>query len=181
MPDSILVTGAMGFQGSKIVQFLRSRDYSVIGVDKYLDEAKNHATQFFKLDLKHRDSVRLLTEICKPIVVIYCPDEQHFEDEFVDFSNLTFINLMMNVDKTILKGLGVCLNSLVVNPLEMTTLDSLYTFNTLFITDYFAKKYKLEKMLITKNDNLLKDIKRLVVICMEGGNKDGNTNEPRLA
>ena len=162
----ILVTGAMSFQGSKIIQFLRSRDYNVIGVDKYINEDRNHATRFFKLDLKHRDSVRLLVDICKPTIVIYCYENTE-QEEFVDFNAITFANLMINIDKDTLKEIVLCIDTLPEDP--MISMKNIYKQNLLNLQHYFSHKYDINVTTILEEDNLLKCVKKVITPYSGGG------------
>ena len=73
-PRKILVTGAAGFMGSHLVDYLLAEGHRVYGVDDlsggYLRNV-NPRCRFTKLDLFYQDSVRIYIEHIKPEIIYH--------------------------------------------------------------------------------------------------------------
>lgn len=164
--DVVLVTNSLSAKGRKIVTYLKNNGKTVYGVDRYESPDDNPADRYFKLDLRHKESVTLLANICKPNVVIFCWDKPDEKDEFttIDYAPIALNNILINLvtdltDKVILcvekDGYGNCYPSQATEAHLIT------------LTEAFTREYKIGGRIITNEENLLKTIKQ--EIKLEGG------------
>ena len=160
----ILVVNAMGYQGYKVTNFLNNQGHNVIAVDRYFQEDKNKANKFFKLDLKHKDSVKLLSELCKPEILVFCAEQN--SDEYRDVVMLN--NITGNIDT--LKSLILSLDYV---PTKVDNLNDLIRYNLVTLIRFYSIRNDANELIITSSDNLLKSIKSFL---LRGGGVDGEKN-----
>jgi len=68
----ILVLGASGNKGKKIAEFLKNRGFLVFGADKVASrENIKDVNRFFRLNLRHKDSLWLMFSVVGPEILIY--------------------------------------------------------------------------------------------------------------
>ena len=94
----ILVTGGLGFIGCNLVNYLISKNYFIINIDKssyssnkkYFINSKNKNYIFFKIDIKNKSKLYKIIKKFKPIGVFNLAAETHV-DRSIDNSK-NFIN-----------------------------------------------------------------------------------------
>ncbi len=94
----ILVTGGLGFIGCNLVNYLISKNYFIINIDKssyssnkkYFINSKNKNYIFFKIDIKNKSKLYKIIKKFKPIGIFNLAAETHV-DRSIDNSK-NFIN-----------------------------------------------------------------------------------------
>ncbi len=66
----VLVTGAAGFMGSHLFEYLKNQEYEVVGVDNYSIGKFEHP-DIYKVDLRHKHEVDKLVATFKPEIVYH--------------------------------------------------------------------------------------------------------------
>lgn len=157
--EKILVANSLSNKGEKIVRFLRNLDFLVVGVDKWEEDEKNGASSFFRVNLKHPDSVKLVYTLIQPTVIVYpwIPIKESLlypDYSAIELFNLITIGVKRGVNKVIL-----CLD--VDNNVEkMGTVEDIQQLLLQVILRNFRKEFDFEYQIITSQDNLLKSIKK---------------------
>lgn len=166
MEDVILVANSLSSKGRKIVTFLKNNGRTVYGVDRFESPQDNPADKYFRLDLRHKESVTLLANICKPQVVIYCWDKPNEADEFttIDYAPIALNNLLVNLVSDLTDKVILCVEKDGYGngyPSQATEA------HLITLTEAFIRELKIGGRIITNEENLLKTIKQ--EIKLEGG------------
>lgn len=164
--EKILVANSLSNKGEKIVRFLRNLDFLVVGVDKWEEKEKNGASSFFRVNLKHPDSVKLVYTLTQPTTIVYpwIPIQDGLL--YPDYSSIEFFNLVTIGVKRGVKKVILCLD---INLTAETSVEMQQLLLHSMIYD-FAAKLGIEFLVVTSNDNLLKSIKRF----LKGGKNESD-------
>lgn len=164
--EKVLVANSLSDKGEKIVRFLRNLDFTVVGVDKFEEDNKNGASSFLKVNLRHPDSVKLVCTLTSPTVLVYPWIPVQDSLLYPDYSAIEFFNLVTIGVKRGIKKVILCLDmTLVIETPQQgmkILLDSM-------LTD-FANKLEIECLVVTPQDNLLKEIKKF----LKGGENESS-------
>jgi UDP-glucose 4-epimerase len=115
MKDKILLTGAAGFIGSHLMDYLIDHGYDVIGVDDFSGGFKRNVRQdwqFYRLDISQRDMVKLFIEEHKPNILMHLASSaregaSQFDPFKITVTNYyAYINLL---EQMIKHGLKKCI------------------------------------------------------------------------
>lgn len=160
--NNILVAGCTNSRGFKLAKFLLNRGFSVFGVDRFTNEEVEKAVRYFRIDLRHPQSMGLVMEVAKPTTIIFCPDINLGRDSFtnIDYSYIAYLNLLMKAVEYKVENVVLCLDEVKETPetpIELTQL------SLKLMTDIFSKHAGFETLLITRESNLLKEIKRFLL------------------
>lgn len=159
---NILVAGCSTKKGIKIAKFLKDRGFIVYGLDRFLDSHLK-VFRFFKIDMRHVESMGLMLSIANPKFIIFCPDEILQ----IDYSYPSYLGLLNAMTNNGIKNIILCLNNVDYNPKTLTDVSHLAMYH---LTNIFINDHKLNTRILLKGDNLLKEIKRFVTSREE---KDG--------
>ena len=93
--NNILIANFLNYKAIKIGKFLKNKGYHVFGIDKFENEDSKLADRFFKVDLRHRESLELVFTVVKPDVIIFCMDNiRNNGFDYVDYSYPTYMNIL---------------------------------------------------------------------------------------
>lgn len=164
--NRVLIANCLSEKGEKISKFLENQGINTVGVDKYEDKEKNSASSFFKLNLRHPDSVRLMLALTNPSTLIYPWEPVKDKFNYPDYSSIELFSLLSIGSNQGINSVILCIDSL---PDCDCALDGAYAdMNQLVLkalVNDFVREYKMKSLIITKKDNLLKVIK----IFLKGG------------
>lgn len=148
----ILVAGAMGRRGRKVLEFLKSRNYHVASADK-LAEENIEGVPFFKMNLKHRDSLWLTFSVFKPNTLIYCAVSKNTIENYDTFLNVLLTALKFGVKEVVVVVDKIYGEKEVGSPYDIDQLA------IALLVKVLARQYKLRYTLIDQSQNLLKEVK----------------------
>lgn len=163
--DKVLVVNSSGSKGEKIVRFLQNQGYFVFGVDRYEGKTENQPNKFLRIDIRHKESVKLLSLIFQPDILVFCWDgNKEHEFKEIDYSYIGFFNLLVHLVTNTTRQIILCVNEVSQN----CVLPSQVTQQALCnLQSVFAQNYQIPASVISDQDNLLKSIKKL--ISLKGG------------
>lgn len=171
--NNILVAGCTNSRGFKLTKFLLNRGFSVFGVDRFHNDEVEQVVRYFRIDLRHPQSMELVMEVAKPTTVVFCPDINVSRDSFtnIDYSYIAYLNLLMNCVKFNVENIILCIDEVKENPETPAELTQL---SLSLMTNIFSKKAGLQNLIITRESNLLKEIKRFL---LSNDEEEVTTNE----
>ncbi len=160
--NNVLVAGCTNSRGFKLTKFLINRGFSVFGVDRFLNDEVGKSVRYFRIDLRHPQSMDLVMQVAKPTTVIFCPDINLNRDSFtnIDYSYIAYLNLLMCSAKFNVKNLILCVDEIKTDPktpMELTQL------SLKIMTDIFSSHENFKSLVITKESNLLKEVKKFLL------------------
>lgn len=154
MENNILVAGCSTQRGTKIIKFLQHKGFNVFGVDRYFVGALK---SFFRMDMRHKESMKMAITIAKPTVVIFCPAEQIGQ---IDYNYPAFSSVIVSTCEAKVKKLVLCLDDIYLSPKSVNEISQLAMY---YLTDVFKNEFGMEILVITQKGNLLKEIKQFVL------------------
>ncbi len=154
MNNTILIAGGATQRGAKIGRFLRNKGYNVFGVDRTHTDKPVFA-RFFRMDMRHPESIALVMSIVKPTILIFCPEKVVQRD----YSYPAYTTVLDTAGKAGVKKVILCLDTIVEKPKTFDEISQLALYQT---TNVLQDEYKFESLIITEKDNLLREIKEFV-------------------
>lgn len=157
MTNKVLVAGATGKRGRKIARFLKGRGLSVYGIGLYPNEEDIQKNKgFFRIQLNHRDSVRLVLRIVKPDFLVYCALTEKNENNYG-----AYLNILLGVTEYGVKRVCTILDTELEKDPE--NLYDLAQWAMVMATSILHGDSKIEHKFITPGDNLLKEVKSFLI------------------
>lgn len=165
---NILIVGFINKKAKKIADFLKRKAFSVYAMDRIVPfELK--VEQFYRIDPRYKDNIKLVIGMTQPEVIIFCPEEV----VAVDYSYPTSLALFPTLLESNVKKLVVCLDDIVREPKTVNEVSQLAIY---CLTDIYTNNFQLDTMVVTNKDNLLKKVKRFVTK-IEEMKENGFTNQ----
>lgn len=156
--EKILVLGASGNKGKKVAEFLKNRGFLVFGADKIADEEDvKNVGRFFRLNLRHKDSLWLMFSVVKPEVLIYVaisPQEENYS---------TFLVVISKATEFKVKKIALILKNFTDS--DSWGINNLYELSQKAMIEalkIISRQYKIDYKIINENDNLLKELKKFL-------------------
>ena len=162
MNNNVVIAGCSSNKGTKLAKFLTNKGFTVYGVDRFSNNSIEGFARFFRIDLRHKDSMGLVMAIGKPNTVIFCGETAHINNSFevLDQSYCAYLNFLISVIIQGVKKIVLCIEDVYAQPTSPFEVSQ----NALSeVTWLFKKKYNLEILIITKKQNLLREVKDFIL------------------
>lgn len=162
MNNNVVIAGCSSNRGTKLAKFLTDRGFTVYGVDRFSNDSIEGFARFFRIDLRHKDSMRLVMSIGQPDTAIFCGETAHINNSFevLDQSYPAYLNFLINVVMQKVKRIVLCIETIYIKPVTPFEVSQ----NALSqLTGVFSKQYNLESIIITNKENLLREIKDFIL------------------
>ena len=147
MENNILIVSFLNKKAKMIANFLEKRNFSVSVMDRTIPSSLGKI-QFFKIDTRHKENIKLVLLMVRPSVIIFCPEE------ITGYSTCLALFSAMAESKD--KNIIVCLDYISDEPKTVKEA-SQWIINTL--VEIYTDEYSLNTLMITNEDNLLKKTK----------------------
>lgn len=157
---NILLTGCFAYQGKIIAKFLQNKGFLVYGVGRYMPKDLS-VSRFFKVDTRHEGSMQLVMGIASPSSVIFC----HEPVVNIDYSYPAYSGLLFFIDDTRVKKLILCIDDIYETPKNPNEASQLALY---WLTQVYKDTHNVDVLVVTKRNNLLKEIKRFLMGTGEG-------------
>lgn len=139
------------------MKFLKDRGFLVFGADRIAQEEDiKGTTRFFKLNLRHRDSIWLMFNVVKPHALVYCAIARGNRGNYGTFFSVLSMAIKFGIKKVMVIVTKPPIHK---KPKDLLEIEELAIVSA---TQLLAKKHDFKHDVVTQGDNLLKKIKRFL-------------------
>ena len=111
--------------------------------------------------MRHKESMKLVMSIIKPSTIIFC----HEPVADIDYTYPSYSGLLFSISKEV-KKLILCIDNVYEKPQNPNEVSQLACY---WLTQIYKEKYGIDSLVVTKEKNLLKEIKKFIVKTEGGG------------
>ena len=118
MNSNVVIAGCSSNKGTKLAKFLTNRGLTIYGVDRFHNDSIEGFDRFFRIDLRHKDSMRLVMSIGQPSVAIFCGETGHINNSFevLDQNYAAYLNFLISCIIQGVKKIVLCIEDVYEEP-----------------------------------------------------------------
>ena len=145
--NNILIVSFLNKKSKMIANFLEKRNFSVSVMDRVIPSNLGKI-QFFRIDTRHKENIKLVLSMVRPSVIVFCPEE------VTGYSTCTALFPAMAESSN--RNIIVCLDYIAPDP---KTVKEAFQWIINTLAEIYTDEYSLNTQILTDSDNLLKKTK----------------------